>query len=220
MLRVLVLTILIAAAVPSGGLTDPSSAWRDPGITTPLHDYLCRTNAPQLTTPEQAGAWFVFANSREAIYFKDRNRRACQGGMMRLLNIIWDGDPIVAPTLITALAQRLEMSPRAADRRVARDTELLGWLIMACKSWPGEEQTCITRAVSDVDPRILAASPVFCDLSSAQISPAALRKFRDYQGNRALPTCSRVFSGKLSAARDPTAWWSRVGIVMLPDLKH
>lgn len=183
--------------------------------------YFCSTNSPALETTAQVKDWFAFIASGRAEELLEAapGSTACNGTVQRIVRDgVWHAEGPEALTQIITLASFLGAPPDAPEQRLANDAGVLGWLALACKTFVGEEQACVARAVRDLPQKGLAESPVFCDL--AQVPPPAdfrakYEGFADSQAGFAI--CTPLYGTQNTGSAQDT-WWQRVLTALSPML--
>lgn len=216
--KLIALAALLASAWPAADVQAFSLASKK---SFAAESYFCTTNSPALETTAQVRDWFAFLASGRAGELLEAapGSASCNGAVQRALRDgIWHAEGPEALAQIIALAGFLDAPPDAPEQRLAHDVGVLGWLALACKTFTGEEQACVARAVRDLPQQGLAESPVFCDF--AQVPPpvdfrARYEGFADGEAGFAL--CTPLHAAPVTGiAQD--AWWQRVFTALSPML--
>lgn len=197
------------------------SDWNSKNSELDIEEYLCTTNQPGLTTVAQATEWFAYLASGRAseVTASGRNGQACTGTMQRMVRDgIWNADGPASLSQIIALAGFLETPPADPEQRLAHDTEMLGWLALACTTFPGEERACIARATRDLSAQTMSESPVFCGVSDRPPLAEFKRIYEPYLTAAAFSICDPLLAPAEAGAAQGENWWSRVSMSLSPML--
>lgn len=184
-----------------------------------IEGYFCEANQPGLTTIRQAEEWFGFlASGRGAeIIETGRDGKPCSGTMQRMVRDgVWNADGAVALSQIIALAGFLESPPAEPEKRLAYDTEMLGWIVLACSTFEGEEQPCVSRAVRDISSQTISESPVFCGFSASALSTELKSRYGEYAESASFSICPAIVDSADSSVSGGDDWWSRVHAALFP----
>lgn len=206
------LSTLVAVLVSAWSITDAQAFLGTEEKEFAAENYFCTTNSPSLETVAQAKTWlsFLASDQAEEILGDTQNAQTCNGTLQRFVRDgVWYASGPEALSQIVALAHFLEEPPSEPEQRLAHDAEMLGWLTLACMTFTGEEQACITRAVHDLPQQVLVDSPVFCDFAEVRPSAGFMAKYESFADTASFVLCTPLV-GDRKADNPRTGWWHRV----------